>query len=263
LIEAVEQQSETDLGDSLDEATPVEQARFFAFAVALGDAGVALALAALAGATKPRTRAAACTALCYLCSDHPERLADAVSDARPDVVDGVVSVLGQIGGAGVMPLLSLAAQHPNPRIRREVARALAAVPAADRSELLVTLIEKPDPLLNNEALKVARLEPDARLARELLRMVEDDSFEHRPEEIRNAFYHTLADAGGDKVVPALELQVTHGKWFARGSWQRSAAAYALARIGTEAARAALDRGLRHASETVRATCRDALERRVA
>jgi len=263
LIEAVAQESETDLGDSLDEATPTEQAQFFAFAVGLGEAGVSLALAALAGATKPRTRAAACTALGYLCSDTPETLGDAVSDARADVVLGVISVLGQIGGTGVLPLLGLAAQHPNPRIRREVAKALAAVPAYERAPLLIKLIEANDPLLNAEALKVARLGPDPRIARAILALANDASFEDRPEEIRTACYHALADTGGDSVVEALEEQVTQGGWFARASWRRSAAAYALARIGSEAARAALDRGLRHASESVRASCKDALERRAA
>jgi HD-GYP domain-containing protein (c-di-GMP phosphodiesterase class II) len=245
LIEAVAQESEMDLGDSLDEATPTEQAQFFAFAVGLGEAGVSLGLAALAGATKPRTRAAACTALGYLCSDNPETLADAVGDARPEVVLGVVSVLGQIGGTGVLPLLGLAAQHPNPRIRREVAKALAGVPAYERAMLLIKLIEANDPLLNAEALKVARLEPDPRIARAILKLAEDPAFEDRPEEIRTACYHALADTGGDSVVAALEEQLTQGSWFARPSWRRSAAAYALARVGTEAARAALDRGLRH------------------
>jgi len=263
LIEAVAQESEMDLGDALDEATPTEQAQFFAFAVGLGEAGVSLALAALAGATKPRTRAAACTALGYLCADHPERLGDAVGDHRPDVVSGVISVLGQIGGVEVLPMLGLAAQHPNPRIRREVAKALPAVPAYERGNLLIKLIEANDPLLNAEALKVARLEPDPRIARAILKLAEDPAFDDRPEEIKTACYHALAEAGGDSVVPALEEQVTQGNWFARPSWRRSAAAYALARIGTETARAALDRGLKHVSETVRASCRDALERRAA
>ncbi len=263
LIEAVAQESEMDLGDALDEATQAEQAQFFAFAVGLGEAGVSLALAALAGANKPRTRAAACTALGYLCADHPERLGDAVGDHRPDVVSGVIAVLGQIGGVEVLPLLGLAAQHPNPRIRREVAKALPSVPAYERAHLVIRMIETNDPLLNAEALKVARLEPDPRVARAILKLAEDAAFDDRPEEIKTACYHALAEAGGDSVVAALEAQVTQGNWFARPSWRRSAAAYALARIGTEAARAALDRGLRHASETVRASCRDALERRAA
>ena len=263
LIEAVAQESEMDLGDALDEATPVEQARFFAFAVGLGEAGVSLALAALAGSTKPRTRAAACTALGYLCADHPERLGDAVGDHRPDVVSGVISVLGQIGGVEVLPMLGLAAQHPNPRIRREVAKALPAVPAYERANLVIRMIEVDDPLLNAEALKVARLAPDPRIARAILKLAEQSAFDDRPEEIKTACYQALAEAGGDSVVAALEEQVTQGNWFARPSWRRSAAAYALARIGSEAARAALDRGLKHASETVRASCRDALERRAA
>ena len=264
LIEAVAQESETDLGDSLDEATPTEQAQFFAFAVGLGEAGVSLALAALAGATKPRTRAAACTALGYLCSETPEMLGDAVSDARADVVLGVISVLGQIGGTGVLPLLGLAAQHPNPRIRREVAKALAAVPA-------VRARAAPDQAHRGERSPAQRRGAQGRAARTTTRASRarssssptSASFEDRPEEIRTACYHALADTGGDSVVEALEEQVTQGGWFARPSWRRSAAAYALARVGTEAARAALDRGLRHASETVRATCKDALERRAA
>ena len=100
-------------------------------------------------------------------------------------------------------------------------------------------------------------------ARAILKLAEEPSFDDRPEEIRTACYHALAETGGDSVVAALEAQVTQGNWFARASWRRSAAAYALARINTEAARAALDRGLKHSSETVRASCRDALERRAA
>ena len=72
-----------------------------------------------------------------------------------------------------------------------------------------------------------------------------------------------AGSGGDTIVPTLEQMLTNGGWFARPTWQRSAAAAALARIGTHAAKKTLERGLKHASEAVRSACKDAEERKAA
>src|SRR5207247_885316 len=77
---------------------------------------------------KSRTRAAACTMLCYLCSDEPELLAPYITDHRWYVARNAVFILGQIGGAEVAPILALASEHPEPRVRRQVVAALGNVP---------------------------------------------------------------------------------------------------------------------------------------
>jgi hypothetical protein len=251
------------LGDSLDEAEPDQQGRFLAFAVELGPAGVPLALAALAGAQRSRTRAALTTALCYLCSETPEALEPGLASPHAEVARAVVSVLGQIGGKEVAPLIALAAQHASPVVRREAAAALPALPDAERTPLLVALLTKADPQVLPAALRVARIEKNPRVARALLDLAQGDVLENRGDDAIGALFAALGDAADDTLVPPLETMLTHGGWFARASWRRSGAARALARFGTPAANAALERGLKHAAEPVRAACRDARERRAA
>ena len=53
-------------------------------------------------------------------------------------------------------------------------------------------------------------------------------------------------------MPALDELLVRGGWFARRSPERTAAARALARMDCAAARDALEQGLRHRSEAVRA-----------
>jgi hypothetical protein len=254
---------EDDLGESLDQASDMELARCFEFAVGLGHAGVALLIAALAGAKRDATRDAACNALLTLCAGDPFALEAAAADPRAQVVVGVVSVLGRIGASGLSPMLARAAQHPDPGVQLAVVKALAAVPAPERAPLLAGPLASADAALSAEALRVASLEADRTIGQMILKHIEDPAFEGRPEEIRHAFFEALAGSGGDTVVPALEQMLLAGGWFARASWQRSAAAAALARIGTHAAQKALDRGLKHASEAVRSACRDARERKAA
>jgi HEAT repeat protein len=254
---------DADLGEALDQASEADQARCFAFALSLGHPGITLALAALAGAKRGPTREAACSALTRLCAEDPFALQDAAADPRAEVVLAVVSVLGKIGGSGLSPMLVRAAQHPDPSIQFEVVRALAAVPAPERAALLAGPLASADDTLCAEALRIASFETDRTIAGMILKLIEDPAFERRPEEMRHAFFVALAGSGGDTAVPTLEQMLANGGWFARASWQRSAAAEGLARIGTHAARKALERGLKHASEAVRSACREAEARRAA
>jgi HEAT repeat protein len=263
LAEAVTAIAEESLGDALDETIPEEQARFFALLVGLGPPGVPLALAVLGGARQARTRAAAATALSYLCPEEPELLAAAVADRRPALVRDVVLVLGQIGGPGVGPLLAAAACHPDPSVRREVANALPAVPTAERTDILLQLLSGADAKLMPSLLRVVRLERNPRLARALLELIAAPDLESRGEDGVFALFQALADAGGEDAVPELEVLLLRGGWFGRPGSRRIAAARTLARMGGEQARAALEEGLHSRNAGVRAACREALERQEA
>jgi HEAT repeat protein len=251
------------LGDAVDDAGPERQARFFGFLVGLGPPGVPLALAVLSGATHPRTRAAACTALSYLCPDEPALLAHALTDPRPALVADVVQVLGQIGGPGVAPLLAQVAHHRDPAVQREVAAALPALPLAERTGILLEMLAAPAPRLLPALLRVARLEPEPRVARALLALIEASEDQEWGEEAVFALFQALADAGSDEVVPALEAMLLRGGWFARPNARRTGAGRTLARLGGPLAVQVLEEGLRSRSAAVRTACREALDRREA
>ncbi len=247
LAALVAEKTSEDYGESLDEAEPDEQGRFLAFAVELGTPGVGLALAALASAQRSRTRAALSTALCYLCSEDPSALAEGLASPHSEVARCVVSVLGQIGGDEVAPMLASAMRHAAPSVRREAAAALAALPESARLPLLAGLLGAPDAQTLPAALRVARLAPHPRVARALLALVEGNWLEDRGDELKGAVFTALGDVAGDDLVPALEATLTHGGWFARGSWRRTGVARVLARMDTPAAEAALQRAARHGS----------------
>ena len=247
--------------ERLDESEPDEAGRFAAVLATLGRNAVGLACAVLARTNNSRTRAAASTALCYICADEPRMLAPYLSDARPTLVQNIAFVLGQIGGPEVADLLRTASQHPDARVRRQVVQALGNVPLNDRLPLLLEQLETEDSQLLGTALSMLTREKDERVARALLERMAAPSFETRSEGSRRALFGALGEVAGDEAVPMLEAQLTKGGWFARRTLERSAAARALERIGSARSLAVLEAGLRSRSEAVRTACMDAMSQK--
>lgn len=245
--------------ERLDASETDDQARFFALTVSIGRPALDLACSVMSLASKSRTRAAACTMLCYLCSDDPDLLAPYVIDSRWYVARNAAFVLGQIGGEGVLRLLDLASQHPEPRVRRQVVSSLGSVPAAKRTPILLAQLDTRDPQLLAAALKMLARERDPEIAATILKQVEAPEFESRSEGNQRALFGALGEVAGDAAVPALELLLHKGGWFARRTLQRLAAARTLQRIGTPRALAALEAGLRARSEVVRTAALEAFQ----
>lgn len=249
--------------ERLDESETDDQARFFALAVGIGRPALDLACSVMAKATKSRTRAAACTMLCYLCNEQPDLLAPYLNDTRWYVARNAVFVLGQIGGPEVVPLLRIAAAHPEPRVRRQVVTSLGSVPRESRLPILLAQLDTRDPQLLAAALNMLTREKNREVARTILRQVEAPDFESRSEENQRTLFAALGEVADDGAVPALELMLHKGGWFARRTLQRMAAARTLQKIGTARAIATLEAGLRSRSEAVRSACLDAIGSRAA
>lgn len=246
------------LAEALDEGDTAEHGRFTAITVALGKPAVGFTAAVMSRATKARSRAATCTALCYLCADEPMALAPWISDSRWHVVRNVVFVLGHIGGPEVVPLLQAVSRHPEPRVRRQLVHSLGSVPPEERIPILIGQLDSRDPQVLAAALNMLTREKDARVARAILDCIEATDFESRAEGNQRALFSALGEVADDGAVPALETLLNRGGWFARRSFQRSVAARTLARINSEKAVAVLEAGLRARSEAVRSACIEAL-----
>lgn len=250
-----------EITERLDESETDDQARFFALAVSIGRPALDLACSVMAKASKSRTRAAACTMLCYLCNDHPELLAPYLNDTRWYVARNAAFVLGQIGGPEVVGLLRAAAAHPEPRVRRQVVAALGNVPRELRPQILLAQLDTRDPQLLAATLTMLTREKHPETARTILRQIEAPDFESRSEDNQRSLFSALAEVADDAVVPAIEALLHKGGWFARRTLQRVAAARTLQRIGTPMALTALEAGLRSRSEAVRSACLDAMNTR--
>jgi HEAT repeat protein len=246
------------IADRFDDGEASDQSRFAAFTVALGAPAVGLCVDILAHADKARARAAAVTALCYLCADDPQLLAPWLADSRWHLVRNLVFVFGHIGGPAIVPLLRAVAHHPEPRVRRQLVQALASVPLEDRVPLLLEQLDAHDPQLLATALNMLTREKNPRVARAILALIESPDFESRDEDNQRTLFNALGDIAGDSAVPALEALLHQGGWFARRTFQRVAAARTLRQIGTPEAMTALEAGVSARSEAVRAACLEAL-----
>lgn len=220
-------------------------------AVGLGPYAVDLGLAVMSLCSRSRPRAAACTALCYTCSENPMLLAGAINDPRWYVVRNAVFILGQIGGTEVMDLLRIASRHPEPRVRRQVVQALGGVPADQRLSILLSQLDTRDPQLLSATLNMLARDRRPRALKALLERFAAPNFEYAPEWVMRSYLHTLWDWVDNGCVPLLAGLLERGGWMAAPSPVRTGSARLLHQIGTEAAAAALEHGLRSRNPAVR------------
>ncbi|MEQ1832199.1 MAG: HEAT repeat domain-containing protein [Candidatus Eisenbacteria bacterium] len=244
--------------ERLDEASTTEQARLFAFSVHVGAPALPLLINILGLSGKARVRAGATTALAYAFADDPAPLGRWLADSRWHVVRNVVFVLGQIGGIDVIPHLAVAARHIDARVRRAAIHALGQVPLFQRRAVLLQQLDQSDSRLLAAALTMLAREPDPKVSDAILAHLQAAEFESRPEEQKIALLTAYADVAEERAIPALDEVLNRGGWFARRAPERTAAARALARLGTPVAKLVLEAGLRHRSEAVREACDEAL-----
>jgi HEAT repeat protein len=251
-----------DIADSLDEDSAEDHARFTSLMVSIGRPALRIVCALMSASGKVRVRAAAMTAVCYVCSDHAEWLEPYLTDSRWYIVRNAVFALGQIGGDDVVPLLKLVTEHAEVRVRRALVQSLGNVSPDARVPLLLRQLSTRNAQLLAATLNMLHRDDDPRTPRAILAQIQRPDFESRSEDNKRALYNALGEMGDDSVVPALELLLNEGGWFARRTVERVAAARTLRRIGSPRAVRALEAGLRSKSEAVRAACLEAMSLRM-
>src|SRR5205085_12115313 len=139
--------------------------------VRLGSASGPLTYAVMARATRSRVRAAAATALCYQCAEEPELLRANLDEPRAEAMLNLVFVLGQIGGASVASMLRTAAQHADPRIRRQAVLSLGGVPEPERTPVLLDELARLDPHILSTTLGMLARQRDENVTRFVLSLI--------------------------------------------------------------------------------------------
>ena len=239
----------------LDRQSQEQQETFFEFARELGPEGADWLMHGIAESQRQGLRRGLARALAGIVAANPERLAPWLADDRWYVVRNVVHILGLMESAAPLGLLKSVASHHEFRVRREVVTALGRAPRDKARPILLDMLHDADARLFGAILHQLSTAPDPGLAVMLFEWMEDESFAARSEEAKRAVYQTLAAVGGDPVVPLLEAHVLQGNWFVRGNeTSRVAAVMCLARIGTPAARAILERGARSRRAEVSRAC---------
>lgn len=239
---------------ALDRQDPKEVEAFLGLAREFGPAIGEWLMHILAGSEQMRVRRPLARAIAELLDAQPETLAPWSKDERWYVVRNVVHILGWIGGDRIVTMLQAVAEHPEPRVRREVVAALSEVDHPRARPILVKMLRSAEPKLFGAILHQLATDPHHSIAEFLLGLFRADGFAARGEDERRAVFLALATRG-DEVVPALESALNEGGFFSRGPEpDRPAIALCLARIGSPAAKAILEKGLRSKRGPVRKAC---------
>jgi HEAT repeat protein len=234
---------------------------FIEFAQALGEPAVPWLMHILSESQQKRTRQPLVQAIAALAAAHPDVLLPWLSDERWYVVRNVVHIFSRIGGDGVGNFVQAVARHPEPRVRREVVEVLAGVDVAIARPMLTAMLEIAEPRLYITILQKLAQDPGKEVDELLLATLSSEAFERRTPEEQRAILMALATRG-DMALPALETELNRGGLFSRGDEpRRQAVAFCIARIGTPAALALLETGLKSGKSGVKKACTNALNAR--
>lgn len=241
--------------DASEETAP----EMIAFVVGLGNPAVDLLNLVLAESQSRKCRRLLAEAIALRCRDNPERLAPYLADPRWYVVRNMVHILGWIGGPSIVGLLQSAARHADPRVKQEVVAALGQVDPRLARPLLIRMLDGADTRLMTAVLHQLSAARDLGVARLLIQSMQAESFEERNADEKRAIYSALSATADDAVLGDLDFELHKGNWFSKNHEEhRHAIARCIARIGTPAARAILERGLTSRRPPVRKACEDAL-----
>ena len=178
------------------------------------------------------------------------------------MVRNAVFALGQIGGDVVVPMLKLVTDHGEVRVRRALVQALGSVTPEARVPLLLRQLSTRNGQLLAATLGMLYRDSDPRTPQAILAQIQQPDFESRSEENKRALFNALGEMADESIVPALDLLLNAGGWFARRTVERVAAARTLRRIGTPRAIRVVEAGLRSKSEAVRSACLEAMSLRM-
>jgi HEAT repeat protein len=228
----------------LDGQAQPEVAQFLSLAQQVGAGGLDWLIRIMAESQQQRVRRPLARTLAQVVDGRLDRLTHWLDDPRWYVVRNLVTVLHAIGGAAIVPALRRVVSHPERRVRLEVIAALGTAPPAEARALLLPMLGTDDARELSGALRLLAQGPDPELSQQLFTRLLADGFHQRPVEEQRAVLSALAVTADDDAVPLLETCLDPAKRpSAEAETLLQGVARCLARMGTPAARAALQRAM--------------------
>lgn len=160
-----------------------------------------------------------------------------LKDERWYVVRNIVTILGEIGSAEALSALQQTARHPEPKVRKELIKALLKISPQAAEQTLIFFIDDEDRDVVHQAIySLGAIRSKAAVRRLLEIVTETDTF------LKNLVLKKMAVAAigriGDRQTSSVLLDIlfTRG-WLAPARWQdfKIATAAALGQLGDETA----------------------------
>jgi HEAT repeat protein len=235
---------------------------FFAYLERLGPSALALAGELYESFGEPSFRTEAEAFFARIGRRDPACLAGLADAKKPELARTIISVLAGQSDRRVLPHLIVFSTHPSSSVRRAVVQAVRAFPGREAGRALAGFLDDPDGTLRIEAAIALRVGADPDSAPALLRIAGSSEFRDRgPEEIA-AFLEALGATKTREALVFLSRPIAKRRWRTgeKDFILALAAVRGLERMGTPAAKTALEAGARRRHRRLRAACRAALAR---
>jgi len=169
-----------------------------------------------------------CRAISILARSDLQRLRTYLQDQRWFFVRNVVMILGMMAGKEAIPLLRQVVSHPEPRVRREVARSLGKIRHPSGLSLLAMLLPDGNKMVRLAAMAAVRDIGDADARGILEQVIKDKSFGKKPTDERTEAMKMYGSLGAD-ALPTLK-GIANGAARNFDDKSRAGAVYGLAMI---------------------------------
>ena len=199
-------------------------------------------------------------AIFELGKDSPESVTRHLSDRRPAFVKNLLAIITRWNDPRVADQVERILRYPDPAIRREVIRTLAVLKPSGPAVKWIPLLNDADEGVRLAALKSLLTGNYTAPFTTWEALVTAEAFTDRPPAERRNIFHAMRATAGDEAVPFWTGLLTEWGWTNRKKREELAlmAVDALGKLGTEAARAALDTGTKKGTAAVKQACVTAL-----
>ena len=170
-----------------------------------------------------------CRAISILARTELRRLRLYLQDERWFFVRNVVMILGMMASRQAIPLLRLTVSHPEPRVRREVARAVGKIRHPNGMDLLATLMEDGNKMVRLAAIAAIRDIGGPKAKAMLESIINDRNFTRKPTDEKTETMKMYGSLGAGSR-PLLET-IAKGQAKGMDDKSRASAVYGLAMIG--------------------------------
>jgi HEAT repeat protein len=242
--------------EHLHNLSDAQSEEIFAYLALMSPVAVEPLCDMLAASEVRKVRYLLCRAISILGRSELDRLRPYIHDERWFFVRNVVMILGMMATPQAIPILKLAASHPEPRVRREVARSLGKLRSPDGHDVLKVLLEDGNKMVRLASLAALGDIGGSRAKRLLENLISDRSFGRKSLDEKTETFRTYGGLG-DETFEFLEAVVTGRKGNFDDRTQASAV-FGLARIGTAKVTEMLKRLTNEGAGAVRYAASEAL-----
>jgi len=195
-------------------------------------------------------------ALLELAKDTPDILVKHLTDRRPTFVRNLLVIMTRWNNPRLADNVEKILRYPDPLIRREVIRTLATLRPSGTATKLIPMLNDPDEGVRLATLKSLLTSNYSAPFSNWESLVNAETFGDRPPAERRNIFHAMRATTGDEAVPYWTNLLTEWGWTNRKKREDLAlmAVDALGKLGTPAAQAALDTGMKKGTTAVKQAC---------